>query len=323
MPTWYKIQAAAEGSDSATISILSEIGMWGITAQDFIRELKAVSAPKLNVEINSPGGSVFDGLAIYNALRASGKEIHTKVLGLAASMASVLLLAGDKRTIAANAFVMVHAPMGGAFGNAGELRDTADLLDKIEKSIADTYVSRTGQTPEAIADLMSTDTWLSADEALAKGFVDSIDPALTLKASFDMEKLPKAIQDAFAADPDEDETDDGQGFVVEDAVEAVKAAGLEAFSADLLLACSTLDQVKAKVAVAREVKALCAVLNADASDFIKAGKSYDAVRAELAAKRADTTEVDTSQPPADKQKAPAAKVVSTAAIWAKRKKQNT
>lgn len=322
MRTWYNIQATA-GSDTAVVSILDEIGVWGVTAEAFIKDLKAVSQPKITVEINSPGGDVFAALAIYNALRASGKTVHTKALGLAASAASLVLMAGDTRSVAENGFVMIHSTLAGAYGHADDLRDMADLMDKVNASLRNTYVARTGRTPEEVDAMMSKDTFLSASEAKAQGFVDEIDPALELKASFELDRLPAPIKAAFESvtDPEpEDVEDEGDGFI-EPATAAIKEAGLEAYAGDWLLACESLDQVQGRIKVAREVQALCKVLNVDAAAHIKAGTSLKDVRAALLKARSESTEIDTSQPPQNKQTEPKASEVKTSSIWAKRKKQ--
>ncbi len=108
MKDWYKIIAKADGQP-AQISVFDEIGAWGVTAKMFIADLKALGAvKKIDMDINSPGGSVFDALAMYNALRATGAEITVKVLGVAASAASLLAMAGDKIVMPENAFMMVH-----------------------------------------------------------------------------------------------------------------------------------------------------------------------------------------------------------------------
>jgi ATP-dependent Clp protease protease subunit len=199
---FYEIKNAVDAE--ATLSIFDEIGFWGTNAADFRRDLEAVTAPVINLQINSPGGSVFDGIAIYNLLKASGKTIKAKVMGVAASIASVILMAADEIDMPANTMLMVHAPSGGVFGTATEMRDMADVLDKVQASLVATYVSRTGKSDEEIAALLVKDTWLTAAEAKDMGFADSVSDAVELTASFDMddERLPEAARVAFKAAAD-------------------------------------------------------------------------------------------------------------------------
>ena len=144
----------------------------------------------VEVEINSPGGSVFEGQRIYNALRgisARGVEVTTTVSGLAASMGSVILMAGDKRQITAGSRIMIHEASTIAMGDARAMRKTADLLDGISSEIAGIYADRTGGDEKAIRNLMFAETWMTADEAKANGFVGTVLKDGKAKAEFDSE----------------------------------------------------------------------------------------------------------------------------------------
>lgn len=143
----------------------------GITAKSFsesLKELGNVSA--LDIYINSPGGSVFDGIAIYNQIRRFSGERIVHVDGIAASIASVIAMAGDEVRIADNGMLMIHDPWSVAFGTADEMRKVADSLDKVRDTILDTYVAKTGGDRAVISDLMSAETWMLADEAIERGF---------------------------------------------------------------------------------------------------------------------------------------------------------
>lgn len=200
MPNWYAFaNAAASESESASVAIFDEIGFWGITAKDFITELSAVKAKTLNLEINSPGGSVFDGIAIFNALRNSGKTINVKVMGVAASIASVIAMAGDKISMPENTFMMVHQPWGVTMGNADDMREYADVLDKLNNSLVSTYVKRTGKSEDDIRAMLSQDTWMSAQEAVDLGFADEVTPAFQATAKFDPTRLPDNVKAIFDA----------------------------------------------------------------------------------------------------------------------------
>lgn len=195
--TWYEVQAKGEGKP-VEISIFDEIGAWGVSAKAFIADLKAQAGKDILVSINSPGGSVFDALAMYNALRAHGSRITTRVMGVAASAASFLFLAGDTREMPGNTFLMVHHPLTLAAGNAEELRGTADLLDKIAASLIGIYTARTGQGEDDIRAMLDAETWLTAAEAQTHGFATQITAETPITATYDLERLPENIRNIVA-----------------------------------------------------------------------------------------------------------------------------
>lgn len=175
-----------DASNSAEILIYDEIGYWGIQAADFIRQLAELTASTIDVRINSPGGSVFDGIAIFNAIRQHKAHIVTHVDALAASIASVIALAGDEVKIAKNAYLMIHEPWTLTAGNSTQLRKDADTLDKFGDTILATYVTKSGADPKEVRQLMQDESWLNADEALELGFVDEVVDTSEVKASFDL-----------------------------------------------------------------------------------------------------------------------------------------
>lgn len=130
---WYKITNHAESAD---LYIYDEIGMFGVTASDLVQALKALDTPTVTVHINSPGGDVFDGVAIYSALEAHPAAVHTIIDGLAASAASFIALAGETVTVREFGQMMIHDPYTIGIGNASDLRETADLLDRQGDNIA-------------------------------------------------------------------------------------------------------------------------------------------------------------------------------------------
>lgn len=306
----FKFIAAAAADQPATLSIYDEIGFWGVQAKDFIGDLRAVASKTINVEINSPGGDVFAGLAIYNALKSSGKEIVVKVMGVAASAAVLIAMAGDKIVMPKNTFMIVHNPWSFAAGNADELRDTADTLDKIGASLQATYVARTGQTEDKIKELLSKDTWLTADESLALGFATEVTDAVTASASSDMARadLPEAVRGAFKAalqttteKVTETEGDTPPEDPVADQVAALaKTAGLEAYvCSTFALGATTTAEAETRIAAAREIVALRKVAGRpdDAALAIKSNKSVADVRAALIAAKADEdVHTDTTKP---------------------------
>jgi ATP-dependent Clp endopeptidase proteolytic subunit ClpP len=166
-------------------------GPSAVAAQMFIGDVvcKADDALEtVEVEINSPGGSVFEGQRIYNALRgisARGVEVTTTVNGLAASMGSVIMQAGDRRNITQGSRIMIHEASTIAMGDSRALRKTADLLEGISSEIAGIYAERTGGDEKKIRNLMFAETWMTADQAKENGFVDTIIKDGKAKAEFD------------------------------------------------------------------------------------------------------------------------------------------
>jgi len=182
MRNWYALTPKPSVSETE-ISIFDEIGMYGISAKQFITDLKAIPATdRIVLKIHSPGGEVFDGNAIFNALQRRG-NVEVQIEGLAASMATVISLAGMPVKMAANGFYMIHNPWGVAMGDAAELRDQAELLDKIRSNMVGAYALKSGQAPEQIQEWMDSETWFTAAEALSAGFIDEITDTLSLAAS--------------------------------------------------------------------------------------------------------------------------------------------
>jgi ATP-dependent Clp endopeptidase proteolytic subunit ClpP len=151
-------------------------GMFGgMSAKTFGNELRALGkVGEINLRINSPGGSVFDGVAIYNQLKQHPARIVVDIDGVAASIASVIAMAGDEIRMADNAMMMIHDPYTMAAGGAEEMRKTADLLDQIRDIIASTYAKRTARSDSEIKQLMADETWMSAGDAAALGFIDAV-----------------------------------------------------------------------------------------------------------------------------------------------------
>jgi ATP-dependent Clp endopeptidase proteolytic subunit ClpP len=149
----------------------------------------------VTLRINSPGGLVFDGLAILNALQQVQGKVTIYIDGLAASMASVLAMAGDEVLMAENALMMIHNPMDGTYGDAAELRQTADRLDKVREQIVSVFAARTGLEPAALNAMLDAETWLTADEALAQNFVTGVTASLRMAAcdvsAFGFRKVPE------------------------------------------------------------------------------------------------------------------------------------
>lgn len=185
-----KTDAQGKESSGAEISINDNIGGWGITANDFIAELKELGdVDTINVRISSGGGSIVEGNAIFNALKRHPAKIVTHIDSIAASMASVIAMAGDEVCMAANALFMIHNPWTASIGGAEQLRKDADLLDKMENNIRNSY-DRSNLSVDELSAAMDADTYYTAEEALEAGFIDSIGDANLAAASIgDMETI--------------------------------------------------------------------------------------------------------------------------------------
>lgn len=186
MNNWYDFQNKAEVVE---ISIYDEIGDYGTSAKQFIDDLKSVGSKDITIRMNSVGGSVFDGLAIYNVLRSHQGYVKVKIEGLSASIASIIALAGDDIEMAENGFFMIHNPFGKSMGGADDMRKTADLLDKIKQELINIYANKTQLSEETISSMMDEETWLTSQEAKEMGFIDAITEPIKIAASFDFSKF--------------------------------------------------------------------------------------------------------------------------------------
>lgn len=176
---WYEIKAKADASE---IWLYDEIGLWGIGAKEFIAELNAIKSPTIDMHINSPGGEVFDGAAIYNAIKRHPAEVTTYIDGIAASIASVIALAGNKVIMAENAIYMMHNPSGIVVGTSEDMRKTADILDKIRETMIGAYVGKSGKSESEVKAWLDSETWMNAEEAKAAGFADEIGDEMDMAA---------------------------------------------------------------------------------------------------------------------------------------------
>lgn len=165
---------------SAEIHILDDIGpSWAgmVGAKGVAAELKGLGNVKqIDVRVNSLGGSVFEGFAIYNLLKDHPAKVTMHVDGIAASAASTIVMAGDRIMIAKNGFLMIHDPSSIIWGSAEELRKQADLLDGLKQKIADVYASRGKKDAATFSDWMTAETWLDAEQSIEAGLADEIDP---------------------------------------------------------------------------------------------------------------------------------------------------
>lgn len=320
--SWYSIKAQAD-SDETEVVVYDEIGYWGVTAAQFIREFKSIPAQNsIKLRINSPGGDVFDGLAIYNVIARHEGKVTATIDGLAASAASVIAMAANQIVMPENAFMMIHDPWGVSIGNADELRDMAEVLDKIKAGLVSTYVNRSGQSAEKISELMSAETWLTAAEAKELGLADEVAPAMKVAASYSrgrFQNLPAGFT----------EQDDRGGVraALQNDIAAIHAecakAGVPEYAAELVGKGKTSAQVADLLKDAAEIRNICTAsrLANRANDYIKSGMSLEEIRADLievAAKRDAIHEVDNKLPEPKKTGNAAPVDIDQRAIYAKR-----
>lgn len=180
-------------NNSTTIDLFDEIGTWGVSAAAFRERLNQAGRGDVTLRVNSPGGDVFDGVAIYNSLVAHPGRVDVEIVGLAASAASIIAMAGDHIKIAANSFLMVHQAWGVTVGNADDHAEMEGLLGKIDDALAATYALRTGAAVTEMAKLMADETWLAGQAAVDAGFADEVsDTAPEASARFDLSVYAKA-----------------------------------------------------------------------------------------------------------------------------------
>ena len=284
------------------------------------------------------------GLGIYNMLRAwakDGKTVTTRVTGVAASIASIIALAGDKREMPKNTFAMVHQASTFAVGTADDMRDAADTLDKVDGSLRGIYMDRMGVDETKAKEIMAKDTWLTADEAMDLGFATALIEDIKATAKFDLARadLPANVAAIFKAEaepepepqpePEPEPEPELPDTPVAKQIEALATtAGLQAHAATFAVACTTVAEATARITAAKEIVALCAVAKRpdDAAKAIRANQSVEDVRAALIQAMAEADEHTNNAPPArGSQTAGQSGVLSAKAVYEKRaaRKQNS
>jgi len=200
---YYTIRNQADDEGSAEILIYGNIGedLWseGTGAKQFAEDLKKCGKVKnLFIRINSPGGSVFEGLAIYNTLDRHTSQKTVYIDGLAASIASVIAMAGDTVVMPKNAIMMIHDPFGMVLGDADDMRKMAEGLDKIKEGLILAYQKKSKMSSQGIAKLMTNETWMTANEAVEWGFADEVTESVKMAAHFDLSKFKNVPKNIFA-----------------------------------------------------------------------------------------------------------------------------
>lgn len=174
---WFRFSNTT--GQEATLDLMDEIGFWGVTASEFAQQLQAVTAPVIHLRVNSPGGDVFDGVTIANLLRAHPATVNAVNYGLAASAASFIAAAADSLTMMPNSQLMIHDAMGACRGNAADMAEMGQLLDRLSDSIASMYADKAGGTAEEWRNVMRGEQWYNPQEALDAGLADHIGEAGT------------------------------------------------------------------------------------------------------------------------------------------------
>ncbi|PWJ17591.1 head maturation protease, ClpP-related [Jannaschia seohaensis] len=205
MASWYAIRARGTGAE---VAIYDEIGAYGVSAKGFLAELGALpEGTPIDLRLNSPGGSVFDAVAIHNAIKRHEGTVTVWIDGIAASAASYIAMAGDEIVMPENAFLMIHDPAGLVMGTAEDMRAMAEALDKVKGSLVSGYAAKSGRTPEEVSALMAAETWFDAADAVAQGFADRLIEPVRIAANFDIGRFrnaPPVLVEAIEADEETD-----------------------------------------------------------------------------------------------------------------------
>lgn len=196
-PRAFEVKAEA---DEATVYLYDAIGGWfGLPAGDFVKELNAITAPKIHLRINSPGGDVFESRAIATAVREHKSNIIAHVDGVAASAATLVAIAAREVEMSEGAFFMIHQAWAIAMGNSEDMLQMAGLLEKADGSIAADYMRKTKKPKQQIVDWMAAETWFTAQEAKDAGFVDRVAEAAGVENRWNLAayaNAPKALTEA-------------------------------------------------------------------------------------------------------------------------------
>ena len=299
MKSWYTIRARGTGAE---VLIYDEIGAYGVSAKGFLAELGALpDGVPVDLRLNSPGGSVFDAVAIFNALTRHTGTITVWIDGIAASAASYVAMAGDEIVMPENAFLMIHDPSGIVMGTAADMRDMAATMDKIAGSMVRGYAARSGKSEEEIASLMAAETWFDAKDALDAGLATRMVEPVRIAASFDIARfrnVPPALVEAVAdAVPDGPEGQGDAATTLDNADPAITGDPApnpdpEPEAAPAAPASPSPDPASIRaeaIAHARAVIDLCRLAGQPqmAGRFLEQDASLDAVRAKLLAAKAE------------------------------------
>jgi ATP-dependent protease ClpP protease subunit len=351
--TWYALQASGEATERVIeVFVYGEIGAWGITANQFVQDLRAMDdgVSPVIAAFNSIGGDLFDGLAMHNALSRLGERCTGRIDALAASAASVAVCGAHRVVIAANAMLMIHNPYTYAGGGAEDFRRVADVLDQTLEAIIAAYKAKAPDIDEAeLRRMVDAETWLTANEAVALGLADEVGDGIKVKACLGQGAVLQRFQHAPVElvaqldeppepDPEPEPVDPPQVPPVVDSAKLAlmitqrcTTAGISNLVESLLSSTQLESEevVLAGLARAKAVNDLCvaARLPEFSAEYVAAGLDAAAVRARLFDKIVTSGkgfEIDNSLPLADD---PAPKVLAKQpdpnSIWAARQAAQT
>lgn len=308
MASWYAIRARGTGAE---VAIYDEIGAYGVSAKGFLAELGALpEGTPVDLRLNSPGGSVFDAVAIHNALKRHEGTVTVWIDGIAASAASYIAMAGDEIVMPENAFLMIHDPSGLVMGTAEDMRAMAEALDKVKGSLVAGYAAKSGRTPGEVSALMASETWFDAADAVAQGFADRLIEPVRIAARFDIGRFcnaPPVLVEAVEVEPEPDSESDGGEIEADEDTDAAAEGDEVADAEDQPAAASDTSEPPAEtpppsgsppdpaairaeaIRHARAVVHLCRLAGQPqmAGRFLEQDASLDEVRAALLAAKAE------------------------------------
>lgn len=307
MRQWFTMKADNDNK-TAEIVIYDEIGKswWGedtVSAKQFLDDLTALGdVDAITLRVNSPGGDVFDGVAIHNSLKNHKATVTAHVDGIAASAASFIVMAADKIVMPSNSFLLIHGASGLSWGNADDMRAVADDLDRIDKSLTATYVARAKSTTAKVKALMKEDRLMDAAEAKQWGFADEVTSEKKMAAKFSLRLLPKAAADRFRAETGGEQDDPPppapkpeEPEVPPDVPPAppVQEPAPAAKSADVILLEAKKTGIEEHRKYVGEVTDLCTLARQPerVGGYVRANTSIEQVRKELLDVRAQETTV--------------------------------
>lgn len=321
MKSWFEIKNRSK--TSADVYIYDEIGHWGVTAKDFIDEIKGLKDADIDLHINSPGGSVADALAIYNNLKQWGGNTTAYIDGIAASAASIIAMGAKTVKMPKNSYLMIHDPIGMAIGKADEIQKTVDLLRNVTQMLVNIYVAKVDDkiTEEQVIDFLSDETWLAADDALAYGFADEIIDEVKIAAiatDYSFKSLPDALKVENEPAEEHEEFTPTELPTAQAILSAFTEVGAAECAAEFLVNQPDQDALNAEVARIKAIRSICVGAGLQPEQYIKANfskKQMGLVATELAA--AKDVVIDTTQP--TKQETPRPAPINTAKIYAARR----
>lgn len=277
---WYAFKPS-DKSGEVELSLYDEIGAYGVGAKEFIAELRQHKGEHIHLRINSPGGEIIDGTAIANALNRHEGGLTVHIDGLAASMASYIAMSGAPTYMAENALLMIHNPWTLAAGEADDLRKQADLLDTMKATLVRGYQRKSGMDAGEISKLMDEETWLTALEATALGFVDAIEDGIPAAAS--ASDLRRRF-DKFAGRMDENTSplkNEAEAAPAAEPVIETEAATVEAPAAEAAPEAPAAEEAKPEASVASDLIEKLSELAAEKAAAVARAEAAEAELAKL------------------------------------------